>query len=55
MSKKITPDKIINGLKKALLECDAITLTNGEALELLLNEVVKKDITDYGIQEKKSK
>ena len=55
MSKKITPDKIINGIKQALIECDAATLQNGEALDKLLDEVVKKDITDYAIQENKKK
>ena len=46
-------ENIINGLKAALLKCDAITPENAEALESLLNNQVKNDIEKYTQQQLK--
>ena len=40
----VTPNQIINGLKSALLKCEAFTPANVEGLEGLLDKVVKPEI-----------
>ncbi len=47
-------ENIINGLKKALLKCNAITPDNAEAIESLLNNQVKNDIEKYAQQQVKN-
>lgn len=47
-------DNIINGLRKALVKCDAITPENVEAIQSLLNNQVRNDIVKYAEQQVKA-